>query len=95
MTEVKKQKKRRSYWAEIWRLLVRNKGAYLVLLDGAASDNAVKAVSQACETCWTPLVRTPPYELGDAIGKPGRMAVAVTDPGMAKRIIELSQPNEG
>lgn len=29
MTEVKKQKKRRSYWAEIWRLLVRNKGAMI------------------------------------------------------------------
>ena len=29
MTEVKKQKKSRSYWAEIWRLLVRNKGAMI------------------------------------------------------------------
>lgn len=74
--------------------LVRNKGAYLVLLDGAASDNAVKAVSQACETCWTPLVRTPPYELGDAIGKPGRMAVGITDEKMAARVLELSQSDE-
>ena len=29
MAEVKKQKKSRSYWAEIWRLLVRNKGAMI------------------------------------------------------------------
>ena len=74
--------------------LVRGKGAYLVLLDGAASNNAVKAVSQACDTYSTPLVRTSPDELGDAVGKPGRMAVAITDERMAARVRELFENDE-
>lgn len=70
---------------------VRAGNVHAMLLDGAASDNAVKAVSQACETHGVPLLRTGPFELGDAVGKPGRMAAGVTDAGMAARIIELSR----
>ena len=70
---------------------VRAGGACAVVLDGAASDNAVKAVGQACETYEIPLLRTQPLALGDAIGKPGRMAAAVTDPGMAQRVAALWQ----
>ena len=66
-------------------------GVHAMLLDGAASDNAVKAVSQACHTHGVPLLRTGPFELGNAIGKPGRMAAGVTDAGMAARIIELNR----
>ena len=62
-----------------------------VVLDGAASKNAEKAVSQACETHGVPLIRTEPLELGEAIGKPGRMAAAITDPGMAERVLQLSR----
>ena len=69
---------------------VRAGSACAAVLDGAASENAVKAVSQACQTHGVPLVRTGEYMLGDAIGKPGRMAAVVTDAGMARRIIELS-----
>ena len=72
---------------------VRGGGVHVVLLDGAASDNAVKAVTQACQTHGVPLLHTGGFELGEAIGKPGRMAVAVTDAGMAERIIELSRAN--
>ena len=73
---------------------VRTGSVHAMLLDGAASDNAVKAVSQACETHGVPLVRTGPFELGDAVGKPGRMAAGVTDAGMAARIIELSRDED-
>ena len=69
---------------------VRGGSAFAVVLDGAASENAVKAVSRACETHGVPLVRTGAYALGDAIGKPDRMAAAITDARMAARIIELS-----
>jgi len=69
---------------------IRAGGACVALLDGAASANAVKALSDACASHGVPLVRTGKYQLGDAIGKPGRMAAAVTDAGMAARIIELS-----
>ena len=66
-------------------------GVHAMLLDGAASENAVKAVAQACESHGVPLVRTGAYALGDAIGKPGRMAAGVTDAGMAAQIIRLSE----
>ena len=69
---------------------IRAGGAYVALLDGAASANAVKALSDACGTHGVTLVRTGEYALGDAIGKPGRMAAVVTDGGMAAKIIELS-----
>ena len=68
---------------------VRGGGAFAVLLDGAASDNAVKAVGQACRTHGVPLARTEPFALGDAIGKPSRMAAAITDGRMAARVMEL------
>lgn len=67
--------------------VVRRGGACAVALDGAASENAVKAVSQACATHDVPLVRTAPLALGDAVGRPGRMAAAVTDPGLAKALL--------
>lgn len=69
---------------------IRAGSVYVMLLDGVASENAVKAVEQACHTHGVPLVRTGEYELGDAIGKPGRMAAGVTDAKMARRIIELN-----
>ena len=69
---------------------IRAGTACVALLDGAASANAVKAMSDACVSHGVPLVRTGEYQLGDAIGKPGRMAAAVTDAGMAAKIIELS-----
>ncbi len=69
---------------------IRAGSARVALLDGAASANAVKALSDACISHGVPLARTGEYQLGDAIGKPGRMAAAVTDAGMAARIIELS-----
>ena len=69
---------------------VRGGDAFVALLDGAASANAVKALDDACKSHGVPLARTGEYQLGNAIGKPGRMAAVVTDAGMASRIIELS-----
>ena len=73
---------------------IRAGSAGVALLDGAAAANAVKAVGHACASHGVPLVRTGAYELGDAIGKPGRMAACVTDAGFARRIIELSNQAE-
>ena len=70
---------------------IRSGKARAAVLDGAASDNAVKAVGQACRTHGVPLARTGLFELGDAIGKPGRMAAVVTDAGLAAQILQLSQ----
>ncbi len=70
---------------------VRAGSCCVVLLDGGVAPNGLKAVTQACETHQVPLFRTDPGQLGQAVGRPGRMAVAVTDPGMAARVIELCQ----
>ena len=71
---------------------IRSGACFLAVLDGDVAKNGEKAVSQACATHGVPLLRAEPGTLGRCIGKPGRMAAAVTDEGMAKRIIELSQP---
>ena len=68
---------------------VRSGAACAVLLDGAASENAVKAVTNACSTHGVPLGRTGAFELGEAIGRPSRMAAAITDAGMAARVMAL------
>lgn len=70
---------------------IRSGGAYVAILDAAAAKNAVKSISDACKHHGVPLVSAPEYALGDAIGKPGRMVVAVNDARFAARIIELSQ----
>ena len=71
---------------------VRANGASLAVLDVDAAANAVKSVSRACENHAVRLIRL--QDLGEAVGKPGRMAVAVTDPGMARRILELYESYE-
>lgn len=70
---------------------VRTGSACAVILDAAAAKNAVKAVSDACAFRDVPLLTAPAYALGDAIGKPGRMVVAVTDPSFADRILKLAE----
>ena len=70
---------------------IRNGGVYAVLLDAAAAKNAVKSISDACAYHEVPLISAPEMQLGDAIGKPGRMVVGITDPKLAERVIELSK----
>ena len=68
---------------------VRSGSCFVVLLDGGVAQNGEKAVSQACASHGVPLLRAEPGRLGEAIGRPGRMAAGVTDPRMAARIVEL------
>lgn len=70
---------------------VRMGGVCCVVLDRAAAKNAQKDVTDACAYYEVPLVYAPADELGYAIGKPGRMVAAITDPAMADRIIELGK----
>ena len=70
--------------------VVRAGGACAVVLDRAAAKNAVKAVTDSCIFYEVPLIYAPEHELGAAIGKPGRMVAAITDPSMADRIPELA-----
>jgi len=68
---------------------VRLGSACVVIMDRGAAKNAVKDVTDACNFYEVPLIYAPEDELGYAIGKPGRMVAAITDPSMAERIIQL------
>jgi ribosomal protein L7Ae-like RNA K-turn-binding protein len=70
---------------------IRKGGAYAAVLDAGASKNAVKSISDACSHHGVTLLSAPEFALGDAIGKPGRMVVAITDAKMAERVIQLNQ----
>ena len=74
---------------------IRSGACHLAVLDGGVAANGEKAVSQACSTHGVALVRTQPEALGAAIGRPGRMAAAVTDAGMARRLEQLCETPEG
>ena len=70
---------------------IRGGSVFVVILDRAAAKNANKAVSDACTFHEVPLVYAPEFGLGDAIGKPGRMVAAITDPKLADRILQFNQ----
>lgn len=70
---------------------VRTGGACAVVLDRASAKNTTKSVTDACAYYDVPLVLAPENELGFAIGKPGRMVAAITDPSMADRILQLEK----
>jgi len=69
---------------------IRNGSACCALLDGGAAANTEKSMTDACAFHGVPLIRTEIDALGDAIGKPGRMAAVVTDPGFARSILKLT-----
>ena len=58
----------------------------LALVDGQASENTVKKMTDACIYYHVPSVMLPAGLLGAATGKDGRMAAAVTDAGFALRL---------
>ena len=70
--------------------LAKSGGAYLVLLDGDASDRSKKAMRDACHYAGIPLVELDGGSLGQAVGKPGRMAAAVTEKGFADKLIQMA-----
>ena len=63
--------------------LIRSGKAQLAFIDEGASDNAHKAMKNACTTYNVELVSLPEGELGRISGKPGRMAAATADEGFA------------
>ena len=69
---------------------IRRGGACLVLVDEAASENTRKMFKDSCAYYEVALLTAPADSLGFAIGKPGRMTVAVTDEGFARRIRQLA-----
>jgi len=70
--------------------LAKSGGAFLLLVDGGASDRSKKAMRDACDFGGIPLVELESGALGQAVGKPGRMAAAVTQKGFADKLIQLA-----
>ena len=66
---------------------VRKGRAKLAVLDAQAAQNTRKLVENACKHYGVPLYTA--EGLGHAVGKSGRMAVAVLDAGMAARVADL------
>lgn len=67
---------------------VKGNQAHLVLLDASASANSKKEVTDACRYRDVPLLELPEGALGAAIGRPGRMAAAVTDGKLAQKLAQ-------
>lgn len=76
--------------------MIRSRQAKLVLVANDASDNAYKKYSDKCAHYGIKIVRQfTRWEIGYSIGKAERVAVAVTDDGMAAWIgEELTQSAE-
>lgn len=69
--------------------LIKSGGACLVLIDEGASLPSRKAVTDACAHYSVPYRLIPAGELGQAIGRPGRMVAAITDQALAARLDAL------
>lgn len=70
---------------------IRNGSCRLALIDGEASQNTVKKITDACIYYHVPYLTLPGGALGEASGRDGRMTAAVTEAGFAKRLLALSQ----
>lgn len=71
--------------------LIRRDAAALVLLDGGASENTRKRLTDACHSHETPLYELSAGALGHAIGKAGRMVVALEKGAMADKLLSLTE----
>jgi len=69
--------------------LARQEDAALVLMDATASENTRKRITDACHSHNVPLYEVSEGELGRAIGKKGRMVVALKADGMAQKLLTL------
>ena len=69
--------------------LIRSGKARVAFIDESASQNAVKAMTNACATYGVTLITLPAGEPGRASGKPNRMTAATADISFADRMLEL------
>lgn len=71
--------------------LIRQDAAALALLDGGAAENTRKRLTDACHSHGTPLYELSAGALGHAIGKPGRMVIALERGAMADKLLSLTE----
>lgn len=68
---------------------IRSGLAAIVLLDGEASENTSKRITDACHSHSTPLYSVSSGALGHAIGKKGRMVICLKEGGMADKLLTV------
>lgn len=68
---------------------IRSGKAKVAFIDEDASENAFKAMRNACAYGGVTLITLPSGEPGRACGKPGRMTASTGDAGFANKMIEL------
>jgi len=74
---------------------ILRKKAYLLIFSTDIADNSHQDLKSACERSGVPWIyKGDKYELGKAVGKPYRVAVAVTDAKFAQRIVSELQAGE-
>ncbi len=66
---------------------IRGGQAAIALLDGDASENTVKRITDACHSHSTPLYGVSGGALGHAIGRKGRMVICLKAGGMADKLL--------
>lgn len=74
--------------------LIRQEEAALVLMDGGASENTRKRLTDACHSHGVALYELSQGSLGHAIGKKGRMVIALRADGMANKLLSLLQDQQ-
>jgi ribosomal protein L7Ae-like RNA K-turn-binding protein len=72
---------------------IRAGKAAVAMLDGAASENAAKRLTDACTHHRVPLIKLPSELMQKAAGKPGRMAMVMTPGGLASKVMECMGKN--
>ena len=72
---------------------VKRGGAHLALVDAGMAPRGRKAIADACAYVNCPIAVVPEDMLGDAIGKPGRMAACITDAGFAEKLKTYLSPD--
>ncbi len=72
---------------------VRSGRSRLAVIDAGAGPNTRKMLENACRSHAARLYAA--EGLGEAVGRQGRMAVAVLDEGMARRVAELFDRETG
>lgn len=66
---------------------IRAGKAAVAILDEDAAPNAQKRFSDTCSHYKVPLLLFPPGALGQAVGKPGRMALVLPPGGLAGKLL--------
>ena len=82
-----------AYGADAAADAVRKGRASVVVMDAGAGPNTRKLLTNACASHGARLFEA--ADVGRSTGKDSRMAVAVLDEGMARRIIELFDRESG